>query len=576
MGSSGAGKTTLLDVLAGHVYTGSVTGQILVDGEPMRLKSFQRISSYVQQRDVLQATATVREAITTAALLKLPRSLSRAEKLTRVDDVLKELDLEKCQNTLIGDELIGLKGISGGQRRRVSVGIELVKRPHVLFADEPTSGLDSEMAADMMAALVRLARAGRTVCVTIHQPNSLITSRFDDYMLLEGGRVCYFGAWEGAVGVFAAAGHPCPPLMNPTDHFLNVLRDPEVADDVAAAYAAQSCPPGDAKGGVAIGWRAGTKGDVEEAVEQAAHGSGADSRTGATRVALGVEASGAEGSGTGPAPRWHAQVHVLAVRMMRNWWRNPMMLVAEIVQYVFMALFVGLVYLRLTDSADTGVPDRLASLWFILAVLSFTPSYTACVAWDSERLLLKRETGQGMYSPAAFFGAKTLTVVPVQVAQTVLFCAITYWMVGYAASAGRFFIFTATLCLFQITSETMGLLCAISTPRSMYAVIMLTFLLLFLMSFTGFLVSSVPVYFRWVQKISYLTYAYSALVFNELDGDTFYLADGTAVPGSSLIPSQVQNGLNVLENIMVVLGLAVGTRLLAFVLLYAVAKLKRL
>ncbi|KXZ50553.1 hypothetical protein GPECTOR_16g728 [Gonium pectorale] len=129
MGPSGAGKSTLLDVLAcnNSNRTAVPDGRILVDGAPRNDRAFGRISCYVQQKDVLLASATVREVILTSALLKLPRSVSVAEKRARVEATLKELDLTACANTLIGEETIGLKGISGGQKRRVSVGIELVK-----------------------------------------------------------------------------------------------------------------------------------------------------------------------------------------------------------------------------------------------------------------------------------------------------------------------------------------------------------------------------------------------------------------------------------------------------------------
>lgn len=572
MGASGAGKTTLLDVLAGHTYTGTIGGEVLVNGKPRHLKSFLRISSYVQQRDVLMASATVREAITTAALLKLPRSMPAAEKRARVDSILADLELEGCQHTLIGDELINMKGISGGQRRRVSVGIELVKQPQALFLDEPTSGLDSEMAVSMMETLLRLARGGRTVCVTIHQPNSIITSMFDDFMLLVGGRAAYAGPWSGAVDHFASAGFPCPQYINPTDHFLSVLREDKSAATVVEAYAA-SMPalgsPGSSEG-------KGKAADAECDIEAGIAAKDATLKGGRPAVARTASDAAAMVEAERPHVSFPFQIGVLSLRMLRNWGRNPMMLAAEAVQYLFLAVFVGLVYLRLSDSVATGVPDRLSSLWFMLAVLSFTPAYTATVAWDSERLLLRRETGQGMYSPGAWFAAKTITVVPVQVVQTTLFCVITYWMVGYSSDPGRFFIYVGLLNMFQLTSETVGQLCALCTSASMYAIILLTFVMLLLMTFTGFLVSAIPVYFNWIKWASYLNYTYAALVENEFVGGTFYDENGAAVEGASQIPSAVNNGLSVTANAMVALGLMLGTRVLAFLVLLVMHHLKRI
>lgn len=230
MGSSGAGKTTLLDILACNTFgSGRTEGKILVNGAARRAADFQRRSCYVQQRDVLLASSTVRESIMFSALLKLPRTLAYAEKKAQVDRILSELDLLGCQDTLIGDELIGIKGISGGQKRRVSVGIELVKDPQVILLDEPTSGLDSEMAVSLMDMLVSLARRDRTVVLTIHQPNSAITALFDDFLLLAAGQAVYFGPWREAVEFFASSGFVCPHYTNPSDYFLSVLRDPGAA-----------------------------------------------------------------------------------------------------------------------------------------------------------------------------------------------------------------------------------------------------------------------------------------------------------------------------------------------------------
>ena len=123
-------------------------------------------------------------------------------------------------------------------------------------------------------------------------------------------------------------------------------------------------------------------------------------------------------------------MYVLGARMLRMWWRNPLMLVSELSQYLFMGIFVGLMYLQLNNSLATGVSDRAASIWFAMAVLSFTPSYTAATIWDRERLLLRRESSQGMYSVQAWFLARTGTTLPMELIQTFVFATLMYWMVS--------------------------------------------------------------------------------------------------------------------------------------------------
>ncbi|KAL4458831.1 hypothetical protein ABPG75_013696 [Micractinium tetrahymenae] len=512
------------------------------------------------QRDVLLASSTVREALLIAALLKLPRTMPTAAKVARVDAIIADLELEGCQHTLIGDEVMGMKGISGGQRRCVSVGQELVKSPNVLFVDEPTSGLDSEMAVSLVDTLVRLARQNRTVCTTIHQPNSYITSKFDDLMLLHAGSVSYFGPWSESVAYFASQGCPCPQYTNPTDFYMATLK--ERGDELVAAWAKleQASP----KGLAAL-----------EAGEAAAVTSGSGE--------AGVEEPTQE-LHAAPRVSWPYQVHVLSGRMLRMWWRNPAMLVSEVSQYAFMAIFVGLVYLQVSDNVATGINDRAASMWLAMAILSFTPSYTSAVIWDKDRLLLRRETQQGMYNVTAWFAAKTATTWPVEIVQTTLFCVVMYWMVGFAPSAAAFFIFVAAFCMFQLTSETIGTMCAIVCGNATYAILLLTFVLLFLLSFSGFLVSAVPVYFRWITKISYLTYAYAAVIQNEFTRIDLTTEGGETVSGTAVYNSEwsgaplgpVNNGLSIAANMAVLLGITFGTRALAFALLSALHKLKRL
>ncbi|KAI7840867.1 hypothetical protein COHA_005397 [Chlorella ohadii] len=584
-------RRLLLDILANNLWgSGTVEGQVLVNGAERNPREFSQVSCYVLQRDVLLSSATVREAITTSALLKLPRSMPTAEKVARVDGILKELDLEGCQHTLIGDEMLHVKGISGGQRRRVS-------------------GLDSEMAVSLMETLVQLARQDRTVCLTIHQPNSIITSKFDDFLLLHAGSTVYFGRWEGVVGYFAGHGCPCPQYTNPTDYAMSLMKTK--GDDLVAAWAAQETQQRVCSADVEPG--RGANGAAEEAPATRSKLCGVLALPcGALDV---QQQQQQQGGGTPPVGRqashlqlvpsvpWWYQVWVLSKRMFKQWIRNPAMLISEISQYAFMAVFVGLVWLQVNDSLATGPNDRAASMWFSMAVMSFTPAYTAAVIWDKDRLLLRRESQTGMYDVTAWFAARTLTLLPFEITQCVAFCVVAYWMVGYAAIFLNFLVFTAAFILFQLVSETIGELSAVVTGSSTYAVLILTFVLLFLLSFSGFLVSDVPVYFRWIAKasrptssgrcereaISYLTYAYAAVMENEFNHVTFYTAGGLEVPGHVLLHpppgsrfaedsplSSVSNGLSPGENLAVLFGICIGTRALAFVFIWLMARFRKL
>lgn len=549
MGSSGAGKTTLLDVLAGNTPGGvKVQGKILVNGAPRRMAEFRQASCYVMQSDVLLSSATVRESIATSALLKLPSTISKADKLKRVDHIVRELGLVSCANTLIGDELLGIKGISGGQKRRVSIGVELVKDPVAIFLDEPTSGLDSEVAVKLVELLGEMCSRGRTVALTIHQPNSLITSQFVDFMLLADGMLVYGGPWEDAVDFFMRAGLHCPKYMNPADYFIHVV------DENIDALVEQQ----EASKKLSL--------DVEVPVVDDADGGEIPKMDAAEEEAAG---------GEDPLePVWY-QIQVLAIRNLRTYVRNPVYLISETSQYAFMGLFVGLMYLQLSNSVETGVQDRVASVWFGMAVLSFTPSFSAVVAWDKDRVVLRRESGQAMYSVLSWFIARSMINIPVQFIQALLYCVITYFMVGYTITWANCLVFYFGYALFQITSESIGLMTAAVTPTAAYATLALTFVLLILLSFSGFLVSSIPVYFQWVGTISYLTYALSAIIvqiFNTTEfvceTDKAGCVEGQTIPGDMLIPESAINGLSPVINLLILLGITIGCRVLTLVLIY--------
>ncbi|KAL4990726.1 ABC-2 type transporter-domain-containing protein [Aspergillus falconensis] len=225
MGSSGAGKTTLLDVLAQRKTAGTIHGSVLVDGRPLPV-SFQRSAGYCEQLDVHEPYATVREALEFSALLRQPRTTPREEKLKYVDVIIDLLELHDIADTLIGR--VGA-GLSVEQRKRVTIGVELVSKPSILiFLDEPTSGLDGQSAYNTVRFLRKLADVGQAVLVTIHQPSAQLFAEFDSLLLLaKGGKMVYFGdiGDNGSTvkEYFARHGAPCPPDANPAEHMIDVV-----------------------------------------------------------------------------------------------------------------------------------------------------------------------------------------------------------------------------------------------------------------------------------------------------------------------------------------------------------------
>ena len=222
IGASGAGKTTLLNYLSGRLVSENlnITGDIKVNGRDKKeVPGYRVFSAYVQQDDVLFQTMTVKECIEFSAKLRF--NGTNKERDQKVESIIRDLKLNKCQNTYVGGPLV--KGISGGERKRTSIGVELITDPSLIFLDEPTTGLDSYTATQLMTTLKNLAESGRTVIQTIHQPNSDIYETFDKLMLLAAGKIIYFNDSSKAVDYFAGITFKCPSLTNPSDFFMSIM-----------------------------------------------------------------------------------------------------------------------------------------------------------------------------------------------------------------------------------------------------------------------------------------------------------------------------------------------------------------
>ncbi|UTT94112.1 hypothetical protein NDA17_005161 [Ustilago hordei] len=229
VGASGAGKTTFLDILARREKRGVTSGTVLVNGRKMSNQEYKRVVGFVDQEDLLMETLTVYETVLYSALLRLPRDMSLEAKKFRTLETMQELGILGIRDSRIGGSGFTAggskegRGISGGEKRRVSIACELVTSPSILFCDEPTSGLDAYNAFNVVQSLVTLAKTyKRTVIFSIHQPRSNIVALFDKLLLLAEGRVVYSGPFDRCSDYFDQVGHPCPPGFNIADFLIDL------------------------------------------------------------------------------------------------------------------------------------------------------------------------------------------------------------------------------------------------------------------------------------------------------------------------------------------------------------------
>mmetsp|Transcript_46744 Transcript_46744/g.111291 ORF Transcript_46744/g.111291 Transcript_46744/m.111291 type:complete len:660 (+) Transcript_46744:45-2024(+) len=557
LGTSGAGKTTLLNVVAGESAGGVISGDILLNGKQVETNLMRRVSAFVFQDDVMMTTMTVREAILFSARLRLPASVSIADKKDRVEKVIHLMHLAKCADTIIGSAT-DKGGISGGERKRTSIGMELITNPSVLFLDEPTTGLDTYTAFSIVDTLRQLAASGRTVVATIHQPSSDMYHLFDDLLILAHGQVLYQGPRDASVDYFRSIGYSCPAFTNPADFFfMRVLNDPS----------GKNTDTGDGKSARMQALLANymqsemrTKMELE-----------------AARPGAGVDVS-AIPRRAGPVE----QMGVLMTRSFRNIIRNPMGLRAKSAQVCTIGLIIALIYLNTPDS-QAGVQSRTGALFF-LAMNMMNAAFGVLPVFGLEMVVFKREQALGMYNTPAFFITKVLTELPMSgIILPIIQICILYWAVGFQNSSDNFILFCAiNICN---TNAGIGIGMFIASLFSDLRVVLVVAppLILPLMIFSGMFINteSIPVYFDWIKYISPIKWAFELYAVTEYRGlklrclEDEYRANPSCpksepkcycplTTGEQVLKVLSVEDTDVLFNMMMLLVLWFGTMLLAF------------
>ena len=438
-----AGKTSLLNVLAGRVPKGGqLTGEVLANG-CARTESFRTNHvAYVMQEELLFPFLSTRETFLLHARLRLPPSKPEADKIKLVDALIAELGLKSVANSPVGRVGGFPRGLSGGERKRCNIGVEMVSEPLGLFLDEPTSGLDSFQAQNAVTALQDLARAGRTVVCTIHQPRSSIFAMFDQLILISEGRLMYIGDAHDAVGYFSAMHFKCPALTNPADFFMDVT-SMDYRDDARER---------NSKSRVAMFAAAlSVTGTAEAAVTAAL----ADFASDPASCVL-------ERSQRGGGANWLSQFFLLLGRAHRSQGRDAIGVGISVVIDMVYALLVSALF-RQVGSGQKGVQDRIGCLFFITLNVAYTAALPAITLFSSEKLIVIRERASGAYACSAYYLSKYIAELPKMIPR-LFFCVLVYWIVGFAPSAERFFIFVCIIVCEALCAQALGMLMATAMP----------------------------------------------------------------------------------------------------------------
>ncbi|KAA8532762.1 hypothetical protein F0562_032795 [Nyssa sinensis] len=500
LGPSGSGKTTLLTALAGRL-PGKVSGTITYNGQPFS-SSIKRKTGFVSQDDVLYPHLTVLETLTFTALLRLPNKLTIAEKIEQAELIIMELGLTRCRNSIVGGPLF--RGLSGGERKRVSIGQEMLVNPSLLLLDEPTSGLDSTTAQRIVSTLRGLARGRRTVITTIHQPSSRLYWMFDKVVVLSEGCLIYSGSAGRVMEYFGSIGYvPGFNFMNPADFLLDLANGvaPDTKHDDQQEFQGRSDHHDDqnsTKQSLISSYRK----NLYPALKDEIHQSFRDPFCSASGLS---PSRSCENQWT---TSWWTQFNVLLKRGLKER-KHESYSGLRIFQVMSVSILSGLLWWH---SDTSHIQDQVGLLFFFSIFWGFFPLFNAIFAFPQERPMLIRERSSGMYRLSSYYFARMAGDLPMELVLPTIFVTITYWMGGLKPSILTFTL-TLLIVLFNVlVSQGLGLalgaiLMEVKQATTLASVTMLVFLLA-----GGYYIQHMPPFITWLKYISFSHYCYKLLV----------------------------------------------------------------
>ncbi|KAI8376506.1 ABC-2 type transporter-domain-containing protein [Radiomyces spectabilis] len=500
MGSSGAGKTTLLDVLARRKTLGKVEGRVYLNGEAL-MTDFERLTGYCEQMDIHQPAVTVREALQFSAYLRQPPEVPKAEKDEYVEQILQLLEMDDIGDAQIGSVESGF-GISVEERKRLTIGMELVGKPQLLFLDEPTSGLDAQSSYNIVRFIRKLADAGWPVLCTIHQPSAVLFEHFDHLLLLvRGGRTAYYGEIgqdaRTMINYFESNGGPkCSNDANPAEYILEVVgagTAGKATRDWADIWANSS----EAKA-------------LEEELEEIHQTANANP----TRPARTY------------ATPFGTQFNLVFKRMTMSYWRAPNYNIGRLCNVMFTSLVTGFTYWKLGNSSS-DMMNKLFAL-FSTFIMAMTLIILAQPKFMTERLYFRREYASRYYGWLPWAISAILVEMPYIVFYAAFYMFGFYWTAGMtnnSETVGYFYIIFVFLVFWAVT---LGFVIAAVAESPTMAAVINPLIISMLILFAGLMQtpSAMPRFWSaWMYWLDPFHYYIEGLTVNELENLTIECSD---------------------------------------------------
>mmetsp|Transcript_42117 Transcript_42117/g.112336 ORF Transcript_42117/g.112336 Transcript_42117/m.112336 type:complete len:674 (-) Transcript_42117:257-2278(-) len=568
MGASGAGKTSLLNCLAmkvqsQYISAGGSADQpfVFVNDKAVSSAELSSMSGFVHQDDLFIATITPREHLSFITALTIPPSETQGPEAlkAKVQSTLDDFGLSKCADILIGGGFAQIKGISGGERKRLSTASEFISRPPVIFLDEPTSGLDSYMAREVVELLQKLAAKGHTIVATIHQPASDVFDMFSDLCLLatdgSGGRTAYMGSRSGAPAYFDGLGQSIPAYYNPADFYIRCLAvkiGNAAVRDASKKELKTICD----------------KFSEYQTNEKLTVTDGEDK---SSEVAAPPPTEMSARPEPYQASQW-TQLSQLVIRARVAAIRDPVLTKARAGQTFFLSIVIGSMYAYSIDNSDTLVQNIMGASFFMVLNQGILGLLSVLQVFPLDIPLFLREVAAGRYRVHNYVLARMAAEVPLQMVFPAIFGTILYFFVGMRPiySPVDFAVFCELMFVVVLTANAsvsmgyaVGALCR--TPQVALAVgpaVMLP-----LAIFGGLLMNSdaVPPYWKWLEVFSFFKYGFHAssiLLWKNREIDDKFFPNGDSVLEAYGIDSDTLH-----INYIALATLFVGWRIIAYLLL---------
>jgi len=494
LGPSGSGKTSFLNILSNKVKREkyiTLTGKITLNHKLQSEINFKNISAFVEQDDILYPQMTVFESLLMTSRMRLPSDISINNKNQMVDNLVRKLGLSDVKDSKIGNVL--KRGISGGEKKRTCIGLELLTKPLIIFLDEPSSGLDSYQAKNIIQILKDLTNNGHIVICSIHQPSSNIYKMFDKILFLSQGKTIYFGdGGKKCIDYFYNLGFRCPAHYNPSDYILDLISLDYSSEELLKS----------------------SKQQVNMLIESY------NQREHFVDISLDddddIEDFTEFQNQTHFNSSWTEQFRLLFKRSLNEELKDKTSLMIRISTNFFFCMILSMIYSGI-DDGQKSIQDTFGLLFFICINQSFGCLFPTLKKFAVEREIMFKERESKSYYCSAFYLSKFLSSYPIELFIVYAYSSIVYWAVGLNNDLMAFAIYLIIISLLVLASMGMGLVISSLAKNINVAMSMASPFMIVILLFGGFYsnLSNMPIWISWLQYFSFIGWGFQGLIINE-------------------------------------------------------------